>query len=78
MEFELFKNSRFSLTDETTLKTLWATHSWVLTGNLDYATAMYCTLVAQGLTLPQQNGLCDLPGSMRERSTTTDRNRKLE
>jgi hypothetical protein len=55
IEFELFKNSLFSIADEMALTIFRTTYSGVLKDNMDYSTAMFDAsgkLAAQGLTLP--------------------------
>ena len=59
IEFELFKNSLFSIADEMALTIFRTTYSGVLKDNMDYSTAMFDgagVLVAQGLTLPGHLG----------------------
>src|SRR5262244_2268844 len=59
IEFELFKNSLFSIGDEMALTIFRTTYSGVLKDNMDYSTAMFDgdgVLVAQGLTLPGHLG----------------------
>jgi hypothetical protein len=59
IEFELFKNSIFSIADEMALTIFRTTYSGVLKDNMDYSTAMFDgsgKLVAQGLTLPGHLG----------------------
>ncbi len=59
IEFELFKNSIFSIADEMALTIFRTTYSGVLKDNMDYSTAMFDgsgNLVAQGLTLPGHLG----------------------
>jgi len=59
VEFELFKNSVFSVADEMALTIFRTTYSGVLKDNMDYSTAMFDAagnLVAQGLTLPGHLG----------------------
>ena len=59
VEFELFKNSIFSIADEMALTIFRTTYSGVLKDNMDYSTAMFTadgSLVAQGLTLPAHLG----------------------
>ena len=59
VEFELFKNSIFSVADEMALTIFRTTYSGVLKDNMDYSTAMFTadgSLVAQGLTLPAHLG----------------------
>src|SRR5260370_15069281 len=59
IEFELFKNSIFSVADEMALTIFRTTYSGVLKDNMDYSTAMFDgsgKLVAQGLTLPGHLG----------------------
>jgi N-methylhydantoinase B len=59
IEFELFKNSIFSVADEMALTIFRTTYSGVLKDNMDYSTAMFDgsgNLVAQGLTLPGHLG----------------------
>src|ERR1700730_12155801 len=59
IEFELFKNSLFSIADEMALTIFRTTYSGVLKDNMDYSTAMFDgsgKLVAQGLTLPGHLG----------------------
>ena len=54
IEFELFKNSLFSIADEMALTIFRTTYSGVLKDNMDYSTAMFDgsgKLAAQGLTL---------------------------
>jgi N-methylhydantoinase B len=58
-EFELFKNSLYSLADEMALTILRTAYSSVLKGSMDYSTAICDAqgrMVAQGLTLPQHLG----------------------
>ena len=58
-EFELFKNSLYSLADEMALTILRTSYSSVLKGSMDYSTAICDAqgrMVAQGLTLPQHLG----------------------
>jgi N-methylhydantoinase B len=58
-EFELFKNSLYSLADEMALTVLRTSYSSVLKGSMDYSTAICDAqgrMVAQGLTLPQHLG----------------------
>ena len=50
IEFELFKNSLFSIADEMALTIFRTTYSGVLKDNMDYS------MVAQGLTLPGHLG----------------------
>jgi len=59
IEFELFKNSLFSVADEMALTVFRTTYSGVLKDNMDYSTAMFDGaghLAAQGLTLPGHLG----------------------
>src|SRR5262245_30495398 len=59
IEFELFKNSLFSIADEMALTIFRTTYSGVLKDNMDYSTAMFAgsgKLAAQGLTLPGHLG----------------------
>src|SRR5215469_9693743 len=59
IEFELFKNSLFSVADEMALTIFRTTYSGVLKDNMDYSTAMFDgsgRLAAQGLTLPGHLG----------------------
>jgi N-methylhydantoinase B len=59
IEFELFKNSLFSIADEMALTIFRTTYSGVLKDNMDYSTAMFDgsgRLAAQGLTLPGHLG----------------------
>jgi len=59
IEFELFKNSLFSIADEMALTVFRTTYSGVLKDNMDYSTAMFDAsgkLAAQGLTLPGHLG----------------------
>jgi N-methylhydantoinase B/oxoprolinase/acetone carboxylase alpha subunit len=59
IEFELLKNSIFSIADEMALTIFRTTYSGVLKDNMDYSTAMFDgsgKLVAQGLTLPGHLG----------------------
>jgi hypothetical protein len=59
IEFELFKNSIFSIADEMALTIFRTTYSGVLKDNMDYSTAMFDgsgNLAAQGLTLPGHLG----------------------
>src|SRR5438128_11410885 len=59
IEFELFKNSLFSIADEMALTIFRTTYSGVLKDNMDYSTALLdgsANLVAQGLTLPGHLG----------------------
>jgi len=59
IEFELFKNSLFSIADEMALTIFRTTYSGVLKDNMDYSTAMFDgagKLAAQGLTLPGHLG----------------------
>src|SRR5438128_371515 len=59
IEFELFKNSLFSIADEMALTIFRTTYSGVLKDNMDYSTAMFDgfgNLAAQGLTLPGHLG----------------------
>src|SRR5215468_6101135 len=59
IEFELFKNSLFSIADEMALTIFRTTYSGVLKDNMDYSTAMFDgsgRLSAQGLTLPGHLG----------------------
>src|SRR5262250_2052899 len=59
IEFELFKNSLFSIADEMALTIFRTTYSGVLKDNMDYSTAMFDgsgKLTAQGLTLPGHLG----------------------
>src|SRR5690242_12682722 len=59
IEFELFKNSLFSIADEMALTIFRTTYSGVLKDNMDYSTALFDgdgVLVAQGLTLPGHLG----------------------
>ena len=59
IEFELFKNSLFSIADEMALTIFRTTYSSVLKDNMDYSTAMFDgsgRLAAQGLTLPGHLG----------------------
>ena len=59
VEFELFKNSLFSIADEMALTIFRTTYSGVLKDNMDYSTAMFDgsgKLAAQGLTLPGHLG----------------------
>jgi N-methylhydantoinase B len=59
IEFELFKNSLFSIADEMALTIFRTTYSGVLKDNMDYSTAIFDgkgTLAAQGLTLPGHLG----------------------
>jgi hypothetical protein len=59
IEFELFKNSLFSIADEMALTIFRTTYSGVLKDNMDYSTAMFDSsgkLAAQGLTLPGHLG----------------------
>jgi len=59
IEFELFKNSLFSVADEMALTIFRTTYSGVLKDNMDYSTAMFDgsgKLAAQGLTLPGHLG----------------------
>ena len=54
IEFELFKNSLFSVADETIFRTTYSGED-----NMDYSTAMFDgsgKLTAQGLTLPGHLG----------------------
>ena len=58
-EFELFKNSVYSIADEMALTILRTAYSSVLKGSMDYSTAICDAegkMVAQGLTLPQHLG----------------------
>jgi N-methylhydantoinase B len=51
IEFELFKNSLFSIADEMALTIFRTTYSGVLKDNMDYSTAMFDAsgkLAAQG------------------------------
>jgi N-methylhydantoinase B len=58
-EFELFKNSLYSLADEMALTIARTSYSSVIKGSMDFSTAI-CDgrgkMVAQGLTLPQHLG----------------------
>jgi N-methylhydantoinase B len=58
-EFELFKNSLYSLADEMALTIVRTSYSSVIKGSMDFSTAI-CDgrgkMVAQGLTLPQHLG----------------------
>jgi N-methylhydantoinase B len=59
IEFELFKNALFGITDEMALTVFRTTYSGVLKDNMDYSTALFDgdgVLVAQGLTLPGHLG----------------------
>src|ERR1700751_911949 len=59
IEFELFKNSLFSIADEMALTIFRTTYSGVLKDNMDYSTAMFDgsgKWAAQGLTLPGHLG----------------------
>ncbi len=59
IEFELFKNSLFSIADEMALTIFRTTYSGVLKDNMDYSTAIFDgsgNLAAQGLTLPGHLG----------------------
>src|SRR6266446_8141392 len=59
IEFELFKNSLFSIADEMALTIFRTTYSGVLKDIMDYSTAMFDgsgKLAAQGLTLPGHLG----------------------
>ena len=59
IEFELFKNSLFSIADEMALTIFRTTYSGVLKDNMDYSTAMFDgsgKLAPQGLTLPGHLG----------------------
>src|SRR3984893_16908823 len=59
IEFELFKNSIFSIADEMALTIFRTTYSGVLKDNMDYSTGFADAdgkLVAQGLTLPGHLG----------------------
>ena len=59
IEFELFKNSVFSVADEMALTIHRTTYSSVLKDNMDYSTAFFDgvgRLVAQGFTLPSHLG----------------------
>src|SRR6516165_5627719 len=59
IEFELFKNSLFSIADEMAMTIFRTTYSGVLKDNMDYSTAMFDgsgNLAAQGLTLPGHRG----------------------
>ncbi|MEE8140555.1 MAG: hydantoinase B/oxoprolinase family protein [Alphaproteobacteria bacterium] len=59
IEFELFKNSIFSIADEMALTITRTTYSGVLKDNMDFSTAFADAegkLVAQGLTLPGHLG----------------------
>jgi N-methylhydantoinase B len=59
IEFELFKNSIFSIADEMALTVFRTTYSGVLKDNMDFSTAFadaHGKLVAQGLTLPGHLG----------------------
>jgi N-methylhydantoinase B len=59
IEFELFKNSLFSIADEMALTIFRTTYSGVLKDNMDYSTAIFDDsgkLAAQGLTLPGHLG----------------------
>src|SRR6266850_51144 len=59
IEFELFKNTLFSIADEMALTIFRTIYSCVLKDNMDYSTAMFDgsgKLVAQGLTLPGHLG----------------------
>src|ERR1700724_4651445 len=59
IEFELFKNSLCSISDEMALTIFRTTYSGVLKDNMDYSTAMFDSsgkLAAQGLTLPGHLG----------------------
>jgi N-methylhydantoinase B len=59
IEFELFKNSIFSIADEMALTIFRTTYSGVLKDNMDYSTAIFDgqgNLAAQGLTLPGHLG----------------------
>src|SRR5215467_10577652 len=59
IEFELFKNSLFSIADEMALTIFRTTYSGVLKDNMDYSTAIFDgsgKLAAQGLTLPGHLG----------------------
>jgi N-methylhydantoinase B len=59
IEFELFKNSLFSIADEMALTIFRTTYSGVLKDNMDYLTAMFDgsgKLAAQGLTSPGHLG----------------------
>src|SRR5260370_34471345 len=65
IEFELFKNSIFSIADEMALTIFTTTYSGVLKDNMDYSTAMFDgsgKLVAQGLSLPGHLG--SMPSTM--------------
>ena len=58
-EFELFKNSIFSIADEMALTIVRTAYSGVLKDNMDFSTAVADAdgkLVAQGLTLPGHLG----------------------
>jgi N-methylhydantoinase B len=58
-EFELFKNSLYSLADEMALTIVRTSYSSVLKGSMDFSTAVCDAagrMVAQGLTLPQHLG----------------------
>ncbi|MDP6389799.1 MAG: hydantoinase B/oxoprolinase family protein [Alphaproteobacteria bacterium] len=59
IQFELFKNSIFSIADEMALTITRTTYSGVLKDNMDFSTAVadaQGNLVAQGLTLPGHLG----------------------
>jgi len=59
IEFELFKNSLFSIADDMALTIFRTTYSGVLKDNMDYSTAIFDAsgkLAAQGLTLPGHLG----------------------
>ncbi len=58
-EFELFKNSLYSLADEMALTIVRTSYSSVIKGSMDFSTAICDAqgkMVAQGLTLPQHLG----------------------
>ena len=58
-EFELFKNSVYSIADEMALTILRTAYSSVLKGSMDYSTAICDAegkMVAQGLTVPLMLG----------------------
>ena len=74
VEFELFKNSIFSIADEMALTIFRTTYSGVLKDNMDYSTAMFTadgSLVAQGLTLPAHLG--SMPTAKATRPTSSRR-----
>ncbi len=59
IEFELFKNSIFSIADEMAVTITRTTYSGVLKDNMDFSTAFADAdgkMVAQGLTLPGHLG----------------------